>query len=186
MSWNPPSKKSRNHQRKSIRLKDYDYSQPGAYFITINVTNRKCLFGSIKNDEMIINKYGRIAQECWYNIPEHFIHVQLDAFIVMPNHIHGIILITGVEATHASPLHKIIPINGPKSNSLGAIVGSYKSAVTKRINEVRKTSGTGIWQRNYYEHIIRNETELNKIRDYILTNPLNWKKDDYFVDLKIG
>jgi REP element-mobilizing transposase RayT len=179
MSWNPPPKKSGHFKRKTIRLKDYNYAQPGAYFITINVLDRKCLFGSIKNKEMVFNRYGRIAQDCWHIIPQHFIHADVDAFIVMPNHFHGIVIIKEVAARHASPLHQ--SFRGSKAPTLGTIVGSYKSAVTKQINKVRKTSGLNIWQSNYYEHIIRNETELDKIRQYILTNPLNWKKDIHYM-----
>ena len=160
--------------RRSIRLKEYDYSQPGAYFITIATFQRDCLFGQITNEEMQLNEFGKIAGECWYAIPEHFVNVELAAYVIMPNHVHGIIvtrenkLLSSVGARHASPL----PPRGVKPNSLGAIIGSFKSAVTKRIGQ------KNIWQRNYYEHIIRNEKEWDKIHRYIESNPVNWGSDN--------
>jgi putative transposase len=157
------------HHRRSIRLPDYDYSQPGAYFITIVTRGRECLFGEIVNGEMHLNDYGKIADECWRAISEHFPHVEIGMYIIMPNHLHGIIVIhanemgmatnssPSVGARHASPL----PPHGVKPKSIGAIVGSYKSAVTKRIG--RELNAIGVWQRNYYEHIIRNDAEYNRI-----------------------
>ena len=152
------------HHRKSIRLKGYDYSQAGAYYVTIMTYQRDCLFGEIVNAEMVLNDLGKIVDECWHAIPEYFPVVELGAHVSMPNHVHGIIMIrndesTTVGATHASPLR--IPNSHPRGvspGSLGAIVGSFKSAVTKRIG--RELNATGIWQRNYYEHIIRDEKDL--------------------------
>ncbi len=168
--------------RKSIRLKGYDYSGPGAYFITMVTFQRECLFGEIVNGEMQLSPMGKIADEHWRAIPEHFPHVELGAYVVMPNHVHGIIIIRenglatnsspAVGARHASPL----PSNGVKPKSIGAIVGSYKSAVTKRIG--RELQAAGIWQRNYYEHIIRSEAEHDRIHRYIETNVANWARDD--------
>ena len=184
--------------RRSIRLKGYDYSQPGAYFITICTANRACLFGEVVDGNMQLNPMGHIARQCWLAIPDHFPNTALDEFIIMPNHVHGIIWIVEkpnvenddandaivgathaiVGATHASPLHtQPNPPRGPKRQSIGAIVGSYKSAVTKRINERRNTPGATVWQRNYYEHVIRNDESLNRIRQYILENPIRWHLD---------
>jgi REP element-mobilizing transposase RayT len=183
--------------RRSIRLRGYDYTQPGAYFVTIVTRNRECLFGDVVGENMALNEYGRIVHACWKTIPDHFPNVTLDAFVVMPNHVHGIIVIDFLGATHAiaivgarhaSPLqitqrHAFPPPDatstpcGPKRRSIGAIVGSFKSAVTKRINEMRGTPGVTIWQRNYYEHIIRSEESLNRIREYILRNPSRWDLD---------
>ena len=163
----------RLHQR-SILLKEYDYSQPGAYFVTIAAFQHECLFGEIINQELRLNEYGKIAEECWRTIPEHFPNVELGAYVAMPNHVHGIIVIhenkslPSVGARHASPLRP----HGAKPNSLGAIVGSFKSAVTKRIGQ------KNIWQRNYYEHIIHNEKEWDKIHRYIESNPVNWELDN--------
>lgn len=177
-------------RRRSIRLKNFDYTQPGAYFITICTADRECLFGEVVNGHMKLNPLGNIARHCWLAITDHFPHTALDEFVIMPNHVHGIIWIVEkpnktVGATHASPLHphasplrtKPEPPRGPKRQSIGAIVGSYKSAVTKQINEIRRTPGTTIWQRNFYDHIIRNEQSLYRIRKYILENPLRWHID---------
>ncbi|MFA9404514.1 MAG: transposase [Anaerolineales bacterium] len=170
--------------RRSIRLRNYNYSQPGAYFVTICALDRDCLFGDVVNGKVALNELGGIAQRCWYEIPDHFLNVELDEFIVMPNHVHGLIMIAG--ATHASPVQKILNTaqkprrilpRGVKSGSLGAIIGSYKSAVTRQINTIHNTPGAKLWQRNYYEHIIRSDNEMNRIRRYISQNPAKWKFD---------
>lgn len=167
------------HHRRSIRLHGYDYTQAGAYFITICVHNRECLFGEVVDGEMRLNDAGRVVELCWQAIPEHFPHVELDAFVMMPNHLHGVVFITGatVGATHASPLQTPSAPYGPRRGSIAAIVGSFKSAATKRINEQRATPGSPLWQRNYYEHIIRDENSLTSIRKYIVNNPLQWSMD---------
>lgn len=166
--------------RKSIRLPDFDYSQNGAYFVTIVTENRLNLFGDIIDGEMRLNKLGEIVQQCWMEIPNHISNVHLDRFVVMPNHIHGVFIIvngpqnaTHVEATHASPLHG----NGPRPKSVGVMVGSHKSAVTRLINILKSTPGQPVWQRNYYDRIVRNDRELDAIRLYIQFNPQNWVKD---------
>ncbi|PKO12697.1 MAG: transposase [Chloroflexi bacterium HGW-Chloroflexi-10] len=186
--------------RRSIRLQDYDYTQPGLYFITICTYERECIFGSIINEEMTLTDAGQIALDTWNEIPQHFQNVETDAFIIMPNHIHGIIAILDnpVRATHASPSEHASPHpSGPKPRSIGAIIGSYKSAVSKRIHSldaihddfVRAThaspiehasppkQSSPIWHRNYYEHIIRSEPDLDRIREYIESNPANWTLD---------
>jgi len=166
------------HHRRSIRLKGYDYTQPGAYFITICTRDRVCLFGEVIDGEMRLNPLGEIVRQCWWAIPEHFSHVVLDEFVVMPNHVHGIIVIMAthdVGATHASPL-RVRP-RGPQRQSIASIVGSIKSAAAKRINEYRGTPGAPVWQRNYYEHVVRDDQPLNHIREYIATNPLRWHLD---------
>jgi REP element-mobilizing transposase RayT len=176
------------HHRRSIRLPDHDYSAPGAYFITIVTYQRDRLFGEIVNGEppygctMQLSPMGQIADEHWRLIPEHFPHVELGAYVVMPNHVHGIIIIheNGM-ATKSSPSvgasqWDAPTPNGPKRGSIGAIIGSYKMSVTRRIG--REHNATGIWQRNYYEHIIRNEAEHDRIYRYIETNVANWASDD--------
>ncbi len=182
------------HNRRSIRLNGYDYTQTGAYFVTVCMQNHECLFGEITDGQMVLNDTGRIVNDCWNNIPVHFPHVELDEFIIMPNHVHGIFVIVGanvgathvdvthidvmhVGATHASPLQQTSTPCGPKRHSVGAIVGSFKSAVTKRTNEIQNTPGAKLWQRNYYEHIIRDENNMNRIREYIMNNPLKWESD---------
>ena len=174
-----------NHPgRRSLRLLAYDYRQPGAYFVTVCTQGRLPLFGAIPGSQMHLNEAGRIAANCWAAIPNHHPHAQIDTFVVMPNHIHGIIFITNdhrtVGATHASPLPHASPRRrgrGPAKGSIGAIVGSYKSAVSKQINRLAGTFGGQTWQRNYYEHVIRNDTALHEIRQYILNNPAKWNED---------
>ncbi len=171
------------HHRRSIRVKGYDYASNGAYYITIVTYHRDLLFGEIVNGEMILNTLGKIADECWRAIPEHFPNVELGKHVIMPNHAHGIIAIrddtltTNVGATQwvASTTPDNRP-KGPKPKSLGAIIGSYKSAVSYRANKEQNV--TGIWQRNYYEHIIRDEAELQRITDYIESNPSQWDEDN--------
>jgi putative transposase len=172
----------KNH-RRSIRLKGYDYTQAGAYFVTICTKDRACLFGDVADGVMRLNQMGHIVRQCWLAIPNHVPHVLLDEFVVMPNHVHGIIVIMpthDVGATYASPLQNDdTPTRprGPQPRSVASIVGSFKSAAAKRINEQRGTPGAPIWQRNYYEHIIRDDESLNLIRNYIADNPLRWQID---------
>lgn len=167
MSYDP-----HKHDRKSIRIHGYDYAQPGEYFVTICTKDRECIFGEIVNGKMVLNDIGKIAEIIWKEIPKHFNHTGLDEFIVMPNHVHGIInIIHDVGATESVALsgnHNIIigetnsvahniratgsvaPTrpNGPMPNSIGAIIGQYKSVATKQINKIRQTFGLSVWQRN--------------------------------------
>ncbi len=173
----------KKHHRKSIRLQGYDYSQEGAYYVTIVTYHRDCLFGEIVNEEMFLNEYGKIADECWRAISEHFPFVELGAYIIMPNHAHGIIAIYNDELTSnvgatqwVAPTTTITRPKGPKPKSLGAIIGSFKSAVSYRIN--KEYNATGIWQRNHYEHIIRDEKDLQNKTDYIEANPSLWDDDE--------
>jgi putative transposase len=167
--------------RRNLRLPEFDYSQPGAYFVTIVTQDRKLLFGDVFNGEIILNEAGRMVTELWLAIPEHFSNVELGEFVVMPNHIHGIITITNLGATHASPLPRMS--NGPKPGSIGAIVGSFKSATSKRFHDLTNRRDLHLWQRNYYEHVIRNERDHQAIYDYIVANPENWEKDDDYAQV---
>ena len=171
------------HHHRSIRLRGFDYARPGAYFVTICTRERACLFGDVVDGALVSNEYGRVMGSCWQALPRHFPHVRLDAFVVVPNHVHGVIVITDLPlqpqwgrgeafAAHASPLQ------GTKSGSLGAIVQSFKSVSTRKINQIRGTPGMPLWQRNYYEHVIRNEDEWNEIRTYIIENPRHWEWDE--------
>lgn len=179
MKYNPEK-----HHRRSIRLKGYDYSSPGAYFITICTKNRKCLFGKIVNGQMILNEYGEMAKNFWVEIPSHFPHAKLDEFIVMPNHIHGIIIINknivgaNNHSPHSHSPQRISEFRSPK-RTIGSIVRGFKIGVTKWFRQ--NTDIYNVWQRNYYEHIIRNDDELNRIREYINNNPLNWNHDENYV-----
>ncbi|MEM1293458.1 MAG: transposase [Cyanobacteria bacterium P01_H01_bin.162] len=183
MPYNPDK-----HRRRSLRLPHYDYASPGAYFITICTYQRQCLFGEIRDGVMKLNKFGEVARDCWQAIPDHFAHVQLDAFVVMPNHIHGIIVITdntrrgtAMPCPYPTPQKRQFGESIP--GSLPTIIGAYKSAVTKRINAARKVRGISIWQRNYYEHIIRNDIALDRIRRYVQNNPASWQADQLHPDL---
>jgi putative transposase len=169
------------HQRRSIRLKDYDYSQAGAYFVTICTYNKECIFGKVTNGEMVINEYGKVVEQEWLRTAEIRPNVELDEFIIMPNHMHSIVTIgeSHVGATCRSPKGEgTSPLpKEPASASIGAIMAGFKSATTRRINELRGTPREPVWQRNYYEHVIRNEHDLNEIREYIVNNPLKWDLD---------
>jgi len=176
--------------RRSIRLKGFDYTRPGAYFVTLCTHNRQCLFGDfvIVDGEVQLNERGGIVTACWNNIPHHFSNITIDAFIVMPNHVHGIIIINdaavgakhSLNSANASPL----PPTGTQPGSLAAIVQNYKSVSTRKINAVRSAPGHPVWQRNYYEHIIRTDSDLARIRRYIANNPLQWTQDRLNPSLK--
>jgi REP element-mobilizing transposase RayT len=159
--------------RRSVRLKGYDYSEAGAYFVTICTKARSCLFGEVAAGEMRSNRLGDIVKETWEGIPGHYPSVELGPFIVMPNHIHCVIII-GRAGLSPAPTTALTP----HPTGLPGIVQALKSFSTRRCNEIRGSAGGTIWQRNYYEHIIRNEEELNKVYDYIEANPSRWGDDD--------
>jgi REP-associated tyrosine transposase len=161
-------------RRESLRLKDYDYSGPGAYFVTICTRDRFPLFGDVIEGDMRLSDYGRIVDQEWKISAKIRREITLDAFVVMPNHIHGIIFIeeSAVGATGGSPVR-----SGPRRRSLGSFLSGFKSATTKRINDLQRTPGLSVWQRNYYEHVIRNEQSLHRIREYIANNPGRWDFD---------
>jgi putative transposase len=174
------------HHRRSIRLKEYDYSSDGGYFITICSHDRACLFGEIVHDEMHLNPYGEIVREEWARTEALRANVILDVFVVMPNHLHGVIFLSEVpnmsREESVGATRRVAPTQtrpaGPSSGSISAIVGQFKSVVTKRINQLRNSSEPPIWQRNYYERIIRNEKALDAIRQYIIYNPQMWASDE--------
>ena len=160
--------------RKSIRLKNYDYSQPGAYFITICTHNREMLFGKIVDGEMVLNAFGEIVAHEWVTTQTMRENIIIDAWVVMPNHIHGIIIIRRGTRRRAPTTEQF---GQPTHNSIPTIIRGFKSTVTKQINGLRHTPGAKIWQRNYYEHVIRNDDDLAEIREYIANNPLQWHLD---------
>jgi putative transposase len=180
------------HHRRSIRLKGYDYSREGLYFITICCQDKVCLFGDVVDEKMILNEYGLVAQNEWLKTPEIRPNVELGEFVVMPNHIHGIIqLIHACRGElHSPESHPSVntckfsggecnsPLPRGTSQTVGAIVRGYKSAVTKKMNSMN--IGHVIWQRNYHEHIIRNEKSYQRIAEYILNNPANWLNDKFY------
>jgi putative transposase len=202
------------HHRRSIRLKGYDYTQPGAYFITVVTHDRQCLFGEIVDGQMRLNEYGEIVRAEWFQtaIVRPYVMLYPDEFVMMPNHVHGILWIVDVGATRRvapSPIAPppvapppiapspvapppiapspvappIIHPRGPMAGSVGAIIGQFKSITAKRINALRNIPGQPVWQRNYYERIIRDERALNAIRRYILNNPANWTKDADYLEM---
>lgn len=185
--------------RKSLRMPGYDYRNPDAYFFTSCTYNRECLFGEIRGGRMERNPHGDIVWNCWHELPRHFNNVMLDAFVVMPNHVHGIFWIVdkfvgdlpSVGMMHASSLRERIryfqspipgafPACGPLPGSVGAIVGSFKSASTRLINKSRNCPGAFLWQSNFHEQIIRTQPSLERIRRYIQLNPLNWGRDQHY------
>ncbi len=173
------------HHRRSIRLKGYDYSQEGAYFVTIVAWRREALFGKITQGEMMLNRYGEIVQKWWSDIPVHFANVETGASVIMPNHVHGIVLITDRRGTVPVPDDNINPqiMGGEtpplRAPTLGQIVAYFKYKSTKEMNLIETTGTiTKFWQRNYFEHIIRNDTDLQNKTNYIEANPLLWDEDD--------
>lgn len=187
MRFNPE-----RHHRRPIRLKGYDYTQPGAYFVTICTHNRDCLFGEIVEGAMRLNHVGEMVQTVWNELPQHYPGVNVNAFVVMPNHIHGIIVLMDDHVVGATPCGCPVPgqaqgvpgqAPGPAPTlSLPDVVHRFKSLTTARFrhgvvqNNWHPFHGR-LWQRNYYEHVIRNESELNRIREYIVANPGRWDED---------
>ncbi len=164
------------YHRRSRRLKGYDYSRAGAYFITVCTRNRECLLGDIADGKTRLNDAGRIVAEEWMKSADIRNEIELDAFVVMPNHVHGIIFINRRGDRPVAPTTGLVP-SGPKPKSVGSFVGGFKPIVTKRINKLRGAQGAKLSQRNYYEHVIRDEDDLNRIRQYILDNPARWDED---------
>jgi REP element-mobilizing transposase RayT len=169
-----------HHHRRSVRLQGYDYTQNGAYFVTICAYERACVFGQMVDDVMAINAWGQIVQSCWDEIPAHYPMVELDAFVVMPNHMHGVIVIVNDGRGMACHAPTKREFSKPIARSLSTIVGAFKSAVTKYINRLPNPPDHPIWQRNYYEHIIRSEESLNIIRAYVANNPAQWGEDSLY------
>jgi len=214
------------HHRRSIRLSGYDYAQPGAYFVTLCIWQRESLLGEVVEGEVVLSEVGQIVQEEWLASPGIRREIQLDEFVVMPNHVHGIVWLTGDDTPGAVPVgatgravvgaHRVAPVgahgdgpvgahgdgpvgahgdgpigahgDGPVGahgraplqrppRSLGSFIAGFKCAATGRANERRAAPGARLWQRNYYEHIIRDERELETIRHYIRANPANWALD---------
>lgn len=216
------------HHRRSIRLKEYDYSQAGLYFVTICCQNRIHRFGKIENDEMILNEYGMIGYEEWLKLSERFTNFELDVFQIMPNHLHGIIMLTNTVGAGFTPAQNASPPNADTQNEIliddiragvnpaqnadsqneiliddigagvnpaptnitvGNMVGAYKSLVANKCLDIFKLKWADVnpipqmgklWQRNYYEHIIRNEQSYHTISNYIINNPSKWNDDKFF------
>ena len=164
----------RVHRRRSVRLQGYDYSQAGAYFVTVVVRDRSCLFGTVVDGAIELNGVGHLVRDSWEWLAARHPYVMLDEYVVMPNHLHGIITIDD-QGRGGS---RTAPISMPRK-PLGRIIGAFKTVSTKRINLHRRTPSKPIWQRNYFEHIVRNDKELTDIREYIVNNPIQWELDKY-------
>lgn len=166
--------KEKEKARKSVRLKDYDYSTPWWYYVTICTYSHRNYFGKVINGKMILSEIGNVAKACWEDIPKHHNIVELDYYVIMPNHIHGIIIIN----EHDRDVQLNIPTSNyfskisPKKNSLSVIIRTYKAAVSTRL---KKLNINFRWQSSYYDRIVRNERELFEIRKYIEQNPLKWE-----------
>ena len=195
------------HNRHSIRLPGYDYSQAGAYYVTINTHKKEHLFGEVVGGVVKLSPLGKIVQEEWLKIPTNFSNVVLDAYVIMPNHVHGILVITGSTVhtgkgkafspdfaksgenalpirlgSASSPSHTqsevstTPPRQGSQSGSIPAIVQNFKSVSSRKINKLLKSPGSTIWHRNYYEHVIRDEADFERIVAYIEQNPQKWEE----------
>ncbi len=185
------------HHRRSIRLRNYDYSQPGAYFVTICTYQKQSWFGEIKNGQMYLNQLGKIVADEWLKTCKIRPNFKLDEWVIMPNHFHGIVIINDYSGDDQSLGARDAPLDlgardapldlgardaplQQKPNSLSSCIAGFKSAVTKPINLLRQNTDTPIWQRNYYESILRDEKYLAVVREYIINNPKNWPNDrDY-------
>ena len=206
------------HRRRSIRLKGYDYSRPGAYFVTIVAQDRLCWFGDVVDGEMRLNKSGELIVDAWEWLGERYPHVALDAYVVMPNHLHGVVVLTdeewggesggGVSGRHGRrgvnvdrPVRRGVSRNAPTVGSgmgvdadgsgmgvsrtaptgrktLGRLVGAFKTVSTKGFNRMRGMSGERLWQRDFYDRVIRDDRELDLVRRYIEGNPAKWETDE--------
>lgn len=157
-------------ERRQIRLTSYDYTWQGSYFVTICTQDKHCIFGNIIESTITLNPFGEVVESVWKEIPLHYPGVKNEIFIVMPNHIHGIILIhdPGRAGSNSAPA---------KKHPLSEVVRAFKTYSSRKINELRKSPGTPVWQRSYYEHVIRDESDYHQIGEYILCNPAKWEMD---------
>jgi putative transposase len=158
------------HHRRSIRLPGYDYTQNGAYFVTICTWQRQHLFGEVIDGTMHVGELGSIVEFHWHKLVKYHQHLELDAFVVMPNHVHGILVL--MENGRSS-----------KRQSLSEIIRGFKTFSSRQINKYRDWAGVPVWQRGYYEHIIRNGDAWQNIRNYIFNNPSNWMHDELHPDV---
>ena len=189
------------HRRRSIRLKGWDYSRPGMYYVTICTKKKICLFGEINNGKMVTNLFGRIVEDGWKALEMQYFYVQLDEFQIMPNHLHGIIMYHKMADVIARVGCRGVSRNAPtygiqtfpnqirtlpdnknfKRKPLGRLIGAFKTMTSKHINTINGNPGDVIWQRDMYERVIRDENELQRIRKYIKDNPSNWDDDEFNV-----
>ena len=174
----------KKHHRRSIRLRGHDYTQEGSYFVTICTHEREPILGEIIDGSVILTDVGEVAQQCWDSIQRHFHNVELGEYVIMPNHVHGVIFLREIPCRDevTSSLRDDSEIEFGKSTikrspTLGQIIAFYKYQSTKIINAIRDTPGMRFWQRNYYEHIIRDDKDLDRICKYIANNVVKWSED---------
>ena len=167
------------NNRRSIRLKEYDYSQSGAYFVTICTQDRECIFSEIADGQIILNDAAKMVDEKWRELKIRFPHIELDEYVIMPNHLHGIITV-GAGSSCPDETMETACSDGRENRAptLGQIVAYFKYQTTKQINAARNVGIQRLWQRNYYERVIRDEDELNVVRQYIIDNPAKWDTDE--------
>ena len=188
-------------QRRRLRLRDYDYSQAGAYAVTICTHGGAFLFGHVSDGTMHLSAAGRVVERRWDRLPEHYPHVELDTFMVMPDHVHGVIVLADAPMPaelEVSPAPEGVSVGSRPEDGrvrdaaptkrrasgrhgLSEVVRGFKSFSGRRVNELRGTPGVALWRRGYFEHVVRNEEDLNRIRQYIVENPLRWslKREDH-------
>jgi len=166
--------------RKANRLPNYDYSATGYYFLTINIKNKLNLFGNIVDSKMILSDAGKVADQYWAQIPNHYSNIKLDEWVIMPNHIHGILIISGEKRT-AQCAVLTDSKQQKRHNLLSTVIRTYKTLVKREIKKDDKMIDFA-WQRSFYDHVIRNDETLLKIREYTQNNPLKWQLDDYYTE----
>lgn len=162
-------------RRRSIRLPCYDYCREGVYFVTICSHQRECILGETKEGTLKLNDIGHVVKDCWEEIPKHFPNMELDQYVIMPNHIHGLIVI---ERQLPGRKRSSPDRNNVAPQSLGVVVRSFKAAVSRAVKQRSKGSVSPVWQRNYFEHVVRNDEDFSRIREYIFLNPIQWEEDE--------
>ena len=160
--------------RKSVRLSGHDYASPGAYFVTVCTHGRACLFGEVHDGHVHLSLPGDIVRATWHDLPRHLPDVEVDALVVIPNHVHGILALHGRGTACRAPSEAF---GRPVPGSIPTIVRSFKSSATREVNRLRGTPGAAVWQRGYFEHIIRTTDDLDRLRRYVESNPLRWTLD---------
>jgi putative transposase len=171
-----------DRSRRSIRLKGFDYSTNGAYFLTICVRNRECLLGEIQDGKMLLNDYGEIVRSIWEGLPNQVLDIDLDEYIIMPNHFHAILVID--KSVDSASIYDDLDVHEAKDRRkmlLPNVVGRFKMLAAKAINQKREIEGS-FWQRNYYENVIHSEEDLQRVREYIVNNPMQWEMDENHPD----
>jgi len=171
-----PATPSQYHNRRSMRMAGYDYSQSGAYHIVICTHKRRCMFGDVKDQQIHLSEIGKIADAEWNAISNHYSHVTVDTHCMMPNHIHGIIIIHSAQS-RCHPPHRSREFAKPIAGSLSTIIGSYKAGVTRKVRAARLHYSRHLWQPRFYDHIIRDDIDFYLTRQYIELNPLFWEYD---------